>query len=235
MLWGMVIEDADVPEDSAVRDPAAELLVRVAAGDEAALARLYDLLGARVYGPLVDPYGARAEEELQQVFLDVWASAASFDRHRARGDAWVMAIAGRRVQGPSSEVQTPAPASRREARELGLQAEPAAAERVVAPPLHVRAPLLARLGRQDPGRQGPGRDDEATDASPSPAPVAAAPHASSAPSAPVTVSTAAAPPTEVVQAVQRRNWTRGVILGVIATVLLVGIGWGAGVLAALWQ
>lgn len=39
------------------------------------------------------------------------------------------------------------------------------------------------------------------------------------------------PSTEVVQTIQRRNWTRGVVAVVGVIVVLVGIGWGAGAIA----
>jgi anti-sigma-K factor RskA len=39
---------------------------------------------------------------------------------------------------------------------------------------------------------------------------------------------ASAPPTEVIQAIQRRNWTRGLFALVASIALLVGIGWGIG-------
>lgn len=39
---------------------------------------------------------------------------------------------------------------------------------------------------------------------------------------------AAAPPTEVIQAIQRRNWTRGVFALVASIAVLVGVGWGVG-------
>lgn len=39
---------------------------------------------------------------------------------------------------------------------------------------------------------------------------------------------ASAPPTEVIQAIQRRNWTRGLFALVASIALLVGIGWGVG-------
>lgn len=39
---------------------------------------------------------------------------------------------------------------------------------------------------------------------------------------------AAAPPTEIVQAIQRRTWTRGMFALVASIALLVGIGWGVG-------
>ena len=42
---------------------------------------------------------------------------------------------------------------------------------------------------------------------------------------------AAAPPTEVIQAIERRNWSRGLFALVASVALLVGIGWGVGYLA----
>ncbi|CAN7364459.1 anti-sigma factor [Microbacterium sp. LjRoot45] len=39
---------------------------------------------------------------------------------------------------------------------------------------------------------------------------------------------AAAPPTEIIQAIQRKNWTRGLFALVASIALLVGVGWGVG-------
>ena len=39
------------------------------------------------------------------------------------------------------------------------------------------------------------------------------------------------PSTDVIQTIQRRNWTRGVIAVVGAILVLVGLGWGAGAIA----
>jgi len=47
--------------------------------------------------------------------------------------------------------------------------------------------------------------------------------------------TPAAPPTEVVQMVQRRAWTRGVFALVASVALLIGIGWGTGAVSNLWR
>ena len=81
MLVDMVIDGVDVPEDGTTRiDRIAVLLQRVAAGEQDAFARLYDLLSPRVFGlilrVLVDR--AQSEEVLQEVFLEVWQSAARF-------------------------------------------------------------------------------------------------------------------------------------------------------------
>lgn len=43
---------------------------------------------------------------------------------------------------------------------------------------------------------------------------------------------ASAPPTDVVQAIQRRTWSRGVFAVVAAMVLLVALGWAVGSISA---
>ena len=100
MLVDMVIDGVDVPDDgSAPVDPIAELLGRVAGGDQAAFARLYDLLSPRAFGlilrVLVDR--AQSEEVLQEVFLEVWQSASRFAPNRGQGRSWVLTIAHRRA------------------------------------------------------------------------------------------------------------------------------------------
>ena len=76
-----------------------ELLRAVARGDDAAFARLYDLLAPRVFGlarrVLRDP--AQAEEMAQEVLVEVWRTAARFDPERGRGISWVLTIAHRRT------------------------------------------------------------------------------------------------------------------------------------------
>ncbi|MDT0141848.1 MULTISPECIES: ECF RNA polymerase sigma factor SigK [Microbacterium] len=100
MLEHMVIDGIDVPEDGTEPvDRVAQLLVRAAGGDQAAFARLYDLLSPRVFGlilrVLVDR--AQSEEVLQEVFLEVWQSAARFAPNRGQGRSWVLTIAHRRA------------------------------------------------------------------------------------------------------------------------------------------
>ncbi|MEH3067969.1 MAG: ECF RNA polymerase sigma factor SigK [Aeromicrobium erythreum] len=89
---------AAVPETAQTVDPD-DLLVRVARGDEAAFAALYDVLGATVFGMarrvIRDP--ARAEEVAQEVFLQVWQTAARFDPARGTAKSWVLTLAHRRA------------------------------------------------------------------------------------------------------------------------------------------
>jgi RNA polymerase sigma-70 factor (ECF subfamily) len=74
------------------------LLRAVARGDDAAFARLYDLIAPRVFGlarrVLRDP--AQAEEMAQEVLVEVWRTAGRFDPQRGSGLSWVLTIAHRR-------------------------------------------------------------------------------------------------------------------------------------------
>lgn len=99
MLLEMVIDGMDVPEDGTAKDHAAELLVRVAAGDQTAFAQLYDLLSARVFGLILRVLVNRSqsEEVLQEVFLEVWQSAGRFAPNKGQGRAWVFTMAHRRA------------------------------------------------------------------------------------------------------------------------------------------
>ncbi len=89
---------AAVPETAQTVDPD-DLLVRVARGDETAFVALYDVLGATVFGMarrvIRDP--ARAEEVAQEVFLQVWQTAARFDPARGTAKSWVLTLAHRRA------------------------------------------------------------------------------------------------------------------------------------------
>lgn len=88
--------------DSSAPEPAPdlnELLTRVSRGDEKAFGAVYDALGASVYGMakrvIRDP--ARAEEVSQEVFIQVWQSAARFDAARGNAKSWVLTMAHRRA------------------------------------------------------------------------------------------------------------------------------------------
>jgi len=75
------------------------LVTRVARGDSAAFESLYDELGASVFGVarrvVRDP--SRAEDVAQEVFLEVWRKAPSFNDARGSAKTWIMTIAHRRA------------------------------------------------------------------------------------------------------------------------------------------
>jgi len=72
---------------------------RVAAGDEEAVAHLYDRFGALVYKAARQVLNSRAEAEdaVQEVFVRLWRTADRFDPRRARLVTWVMLIARRHL------------------------------------------------------------------------------------------------------------------------------------------
>lgn len=94
-------EPARLRDVSSRREPESleSLLGRVARGDEAAFAVLYDRTSAAVFGlarrVVRDP--ARAEEVAQEVFLQVWQTATRFDAQRGSGKTWILTLAHRRA------------------------------------------------------------------------------------------------------------------------------------------
>ena len=76
-----------------------QLMARIARGDQAAFAQLYDRLGGNVYGlvkrTLRDP--AQSEEVTQEVMLEVWRTAPKYDATRGSLKTWVMTLAHRRA------------------------------------------------------------------------------------------------------------------------------------------
>lgn len=72
----------------------AELLRAAARGDEGALARLYDRHHSTLFGLLLRILNDRAEAEdlLQDVFVQFWQQAASFDEARGRAFTWMVTI-----------------------------------------------------------------------------------------------------------------------------------------------
>jgi RNA polymerase sigma-70 factor, ECF subfamily len=77
----------------------AALVERMTAGDESALAALYDRYAGVLYGLLLrilkDTHAA--EEVLQDLFLQLWRTAARFDASRGSMTAWLMVMARNRA------------------------------------------------------------------------------------------------------------------------------------------
>lgn len=77
----------------------AEWLRDIARGDEKAFAALYDRYSAILFGLLLRILHSRAEAEdvLQEVFLQVWRRASTFDAARGRAFTWLVTLARSRA------------------------------------------------------------------------------------------------------------------------------------------
>lgn len=89
-------EDID-PRERDARDLA--LMRRVAAGEEAAVAELYDRFGSLVYRMAIQamPSRAEAEDAVQEIFVRLWRTAERYDPARAALVTWVMLISRRHL------------------------------------------------------------------------------------------------------------------------------------------
>ncbi len=80
-------------------DTEAETIQRLAHGDEKALVQLYDRYSALVYSVLLRilPRPSDAQEVLEDTWVQVWQTAATFDRSHGTFSAWVLTIARARA------------------------------------------------------------------------------------------------------------------------------------------
>ncbi len=76
-----------------------ELLVRIAAGEKDALEAIYERYSSAVYS--LARYMLRseavAEEATQDVFLNIWLKAASYNSSRGQPKTWIMSVAHHKV------------------------------------------------------------------------------------------------------------------------------------------
>ena len=107
----------------------AELLRAVARGDESAFARVYDRYSPILLGLLLRILRSRAEAEdvLQEVFLQVWQQARSFDESRGRAFTWLVTLARSRAIDRLRAVDSRQRAAQRSAED-GLPATQARAQ-----------------------------------------------------------------------------------------------------------
>jgi RNA polymerase sigma-70 factor, ECF subfamily len=101
------------------------LLRRVAQRDADAFAAFYDSTRARVYGLITRVLRDRgySEETTQEVYLQVWRSADSYDATSGSALAWLMTLAHRRAV---DRVRAEQAASQRDSRYGAANVEPAA-------------------------------------------------------------------------------------------------------------
>ena len=80
------------------RDQLSAALARVAAGSQAALAEVYQRSSAKLFGICLRILGDRSEAEdaLQDIYINVWRKAGSFDPARASPITWLAALARNR-------------------------------------------------------------------------------------------------------------------------------------------
>lgn len=80
-------------------DDIEDLIARLAARDKRAFARFYDRTVAFVFGLLLRILGDRdaAEEVAQEVYLQLWRTAGTFDAGRSSALAWIATIARSRA------------------------------------------------------------------------------------------------------------------------------------------
>ncbi|TDU86606.1 RNA polymerase sigma-70 factor (ECF subfamily) [Kribbella voronezhensis] len=77
----------------------ADLMARVARGDSAAFAQLYDQMAPRVYGLIrrVLRNPAQSEEVTQEVMVEIWRTATRYDADRGSPTSWILTMAHRRA------------------------------------------------------------------------------------------------------------------------------------------
>jgi RNA polymerase sigma-70 factor (ECF subfamily) len=104
----------------------AALLRAVAGGDEGAFARVYDRYSPILLGLLLRILRSRAEAEdvLQEVFLQVWQRAQSFDPSRGRAFTWLVTLARSRAIDRLRSVDSRERASQRSAEESPPESAP---------------------------------------------------------------------------------------------------------------
>jgi RNA polymerase sigma-70 factor (ECF subfamily) len=87
------------PRSGDVAPTPEELLVRVARGDEAAFARLYDVVAGPIFGVVRrvvrDP--AQSEEVAQEALVDLWRTAPRYQPARGSAVNWALTLAHRRA------------------------------------------------------------------------------------------------------------------------------------------
>ncbi|HET9984203.1 MAG TPA: sigma-70 family RNA polymerase sigma factor [Longimicrobiales bacterium] len=135
-----------VEQQGATTPPDAALVAAMAAGDESALARLYDRYGRTAYSIAyaILGNGADAEEAVADAFVQAWAQAATFDARRASVAAWLCLLTRSRALDRLR-------ARRRRTRTLELAASKA--DDGMALPLAIPEPAPDRMAERGEARE----------------------------------------------------------------------------------
>ncbi len=86
----------------------ADLLARVKLGDRAAFGEMYDMTSSLLLGMVlkIQRNRAVAEEVLQEVYVNIWRAAASFDASMSQPMTWLASIARNRAIDSLRRAQT---------------------------------------------------------------------------------------------------------------------------------
>lgn len=98
-MLALVPQGLEGVDGSSVTPSNEDLLRRVATGDRDAFAALYDETAARVFGlvkRLLRDH-AQSEEVTQEIFLEIWQTAARYDQNKGGAMAWMLTMAHRRA------------------------------------------------------------------------------------------------------------------------------------------
>ena len=121
-----------------VRPPAADadlvgLMARVATGDHAAFAELYDATSRSVFGIVLAVLRdhAQSEEVTQEVYVEAWRGAQRFDPALGVPTAWLNTIAHRRAVDRVRSAERSSARDHREAQSASGEGTPDPAELVV--------------------------------------------------------------------------------------------------------
>ncbi len=97
-----------IPEPDAATQELERLLSRVALGDRVAFATLYRLTSARLFGVVLRIQADRsaAEDVLQEVYVNVWRAAQSFNPTLSQPLTWLRSIARNRAIDSLRRTQT---------------------------------------------------------------------------------------------------------------------------------
>ncbi|ORB68284.1 sigma-70 family RNA polymerase sigma factor [Mycobacterium scrofulaceum] len=100
------------------------LLHKVARGDSAAFAAVYDLTKSRVYGMVMRVLrdSGYSEETTQEIYCEIWRSARDYDSSKGSALSWLLTIAHRRAV---DRVRSEEAFGRRESRYAATSADPA--------------------------------------------------------------------------------------------------------------
>jgi RNA polymerase sigma-70 factor (ECF subfamily) len=99
ILWHMPRVDRITTSASNERQKLCDALARVAAGEESALGEVYSRTSAKLFGLCLRILGDRSEAEdaLQDVYVNIWRRAGSFDPARASPITWLATLARNRA------------------------------------------------------------------------------------------------------------------------------------------